>query len=236
MIRRGFTLIELLVVVAIIALLIAILLPSLAKARETAKRAVCGSNQRQVMMLYVMYAQDYKNAVPIGYTSNQKQFNYLIWHRTEKKYIAMGFLYKTNLLPEDGRIAYCPSQEHDLFRQSSPVNAWPPALAPTLHTRSSYATRPTVDWFKTNSWGPPEFTRLADLGRKTILADVFSWYEPVDTAHIEGVEVAKADGSVTWVNRAIFETELNLIPTPSPGFFPATNSTMDDIWEILDRQ
>ncbi|MCL2647824.1 MAG: prepilin-type N-terminal cleavage/methylation domain-containing protein [Phycisphaerales bacterium] len=54
--RRGFTLIELLVVVAIIALLIAILLPSLAKAKELANRSACAANLRGIMSSEAIYA------------------------------------------------------------------------------------------------------------------------------------------------------------------------------------
>jgi len=56
--KKGFTLIELLVVVAIIALLISILLPSLARAREIAKRAVCASNLRGVGQAMKVYSND----------------------------------------------------------------------------------------------------------------------------------------------------------------------------------
>jgi prepilin-type N-terminal cleavage/methylation domain-containing protein/prepilin-type processing-associated H-X9-DG protein len=60
---RGFTLIELLVVVAIIALLVAILLPSLSRAREAAKTAVCNSNLRSFSSAFEIYAnQDAKQA------------------------------------------------------------------------------------------------------------------------------------------------------------------------------
>lgn len=62
--RKGFTLIELLVVVAIIALLISILLPSLARARELAKRTVCASNMGNIGKGLVIYANNNSDSLP----------------------------------------------------------------------------------------------------------------------------------------------------------------------------
>ena len=62
--RSAFTLIELLVVVAIIALLVSILLPSLSKAREQAKAAVCASRMRSFGQASALYESQFKSFVP----------------------------------------------------------------------------------------------------------------------------------------------------------------------------
>ncbi len=62
--RRGFTLIELLVVIAVIALLVGLLLPALKGARETARKTVCLTNQRSILSVLALYADDSKRYIP----------------------------------------------------------------------------------------------------------------------------------------------------------------------------
>lgn len=83
--RRAFTLIELLVVVAIIALLISILLPSLSRARELSKRTVCVANEKGLGQAYYIYAQDDPGSFPaITQTTTGTSNNFRMFYSQDR--------------------------------------------------------------------------------------------------------------------------------------------------------
>ena len=75
----GFTLIELLVVVAIIAILVSILLPSLSKSKELARNASCLVNQRNIYMVMRLYGTDNNGSLPYAYHILERQWQGFNW-------------------------------------------------------------------------------------------------------------------------------------------------------------
>ena len=70
MIKNKFTLMELLIIVAILGILITLLLPSLQKARESARLAVCLSNHKQLAAAYHLYSSNNNNVAVYHYTAS----------------------------------------------------------------------------------------------------------------------------------------------------------------------
>jgi prepilin-type N-terminal cleavage/methylation domain-containing protein len=178
---RGFTLVELLVVIGIIALLVGVLLPTLGRAREGAKRTQCLSNLRQMAVMLNMYANQYKGDVPLGYqangngaapTMNAAEGNAYFISKTSSqpdgdppklvRYVGLGLFLKCGYLKESGygsggsaQVLFCPSTAGDLWHGFDAVNnKWPPSQN-TI--RCSYSSRPS-----TNNTNPVSGTWATD--------------------------------------------------------------------------
>ncbi len=85
--KKSFTLIELLVVIAIIAILAAMLLPTLGRARNTAKAMTCTNNLKQLGLCQANYADDYKFYLPAAFTSASPGFNENLWDHIIQPYL-----------------------------------------------------------------------------------------------------------------------------------------------------
>lgn len=95
----GFTLIELLVVISIIALLMSILIPTLGRAREQARRTHCANNLKQITLALTMYALDNDDKLPL-----QTFEDYWIW---DMSYFATDLVLASG---GDRKTFYCPSE------------------------------------------------------------------------------------------------------------------------------
>jgi prepilin-type N-terminal cleavage/methylation domain-containing protein len=143
--RKGFTLIELLVVVAIIAVLVAILLPSLGQARRMAKAMSCSSAIRQLGTYHFMYCQENNDEMPTNHDPDPKRANYP-WVSYLSRYVfSMG----------EDRIFLGPSGLYYGGKGISNV------MAQEMGRKSVYTCPESLDWFSNAPPVTPTYGRNA---------------------------------------------------------------------------
>jgi prepilin-type N-terminal cleavage/methylation domain-containing protein/prepilin-type processing-associated H-X9-DG protein len=214
--RKGqaFTLIELLVVIAIIAILASILFPVFARARESARRASCQSNLKQIGLAMMQYTQDYDE-------------KYLPSQPSDPANPGGGATFVTVLQPyiKSSQIFICPSAtgtDNSTLPVPTGDHNWS-APTPTWQSasRGSYGMNTNIEG---QSMTLANFPSDASAATLAAFFDC-TWYDSVGpdvtspetdsiyqaSRHFEGINIAYADGHVKWAGRNRYNIVYNEI-------------------------
>ena len=222
----GFTLVELLVVVAIIATLIAMLLPALNKAREVARRTVCAANVRQLNVSHHLYANEnrasYAPASPLLASGGHRRNV-----RASGQWIGHGLLWYLKHA-ENPRIFYDPGWNADDGVSYGGSDGWPSTGDPNTagDISSNYYIRSTFP-----DEEDPKKSRAVHTTDGAGVGALVGDFGSAESRHLgEGHNVAYADGHAAWFDD---REQYYLLPQYR---WPGHKDIERYWWEIIDGQ
>jgi prepilin-type N-terminal cleavage/methylation domain-containing protein/prepilin-type processing-associated H-X9-DG protein len=252
--RKAFTLIELLVVIAIIAILMAILMPSLNRAREGGKRASCLSNLKQLTLAWNMYADENDDKLVNGATAYGNQNRAWGDHRNEQAWVAgdpsmdLATLSKEKqieiiragaLFPyvKNPKLYECPTGRRDqaltysiMFSMNAVNHTWVQGVK-GAHVKKRTEIRPNLA------------QRLVFIDEGYMTPDAYAvwyrdekWFDNPPVRHGDGVTVSFADGHVEhWKWRGtdtIKQARRKENEGPNVNWVPQTEEGFQDLYAM----
>jgi prepilin-type N-terminal cleavage/methylation domain-containing protein/prepilin-type processing-associated H-X9-DG protein len=188
--KRGFTLIELLVVIAIIAILAGMLLPALQRARESARRAACLNNLRQIMLGIKNYTPNYDEYYPTSADINSSV-------SPSTHYRDLGILYPDYVSSLE--VFTCPSSGDKMPRRDDTNKDGKP-FDGTEANKVSYAYGYNGETGSNKAWTEAAPTETRVLADRIASQDITASNQANSNHKMDGRNAAYADGHVKWVS------------------------------------
>ena len=205
--RSAFTLIELLVVIAIIAILAAMLLPALAKAKERAYTIACTSNLRQINLGMMMYADEARGLYPMSGGT-------IAWGQTDPHTHAASWMEQIVSFIGNTNVYHCPSNKLFPQTEQSDFNYFNGARAAYLGTTpnddasvdtkkiqfpSAFVVSGDTLWDSSQTPASSLDADKDDYSQNCVggpANGIFNWQEW--RVHSQGQNILFADGHVKW--------------------------------------
>lgn len=235
----AFTLVEVLVVIAIIGILVAMLLPALAKSEAEAKRVQCMSNERQMSIAAQVYTADYAGFYPIAYYSDQVNSIDYCWDLTtyaaNPERVVPGLLWEGQ---GNEQIQQCPSFTGSANWLVDPYTGYNYNTSYIGHGQDESIPQPAkysdvLHPAKTAVFGDGEYSGGADKFMRAPLpnpGDADFWGRNSGTQgfrHRGRSNVAYCDGHAVSVRTCYTNNSENAIVAPGTGFLSLDNSAYD---------